>query len=184
MPRKSAREKIGEGLVADRDRRTICHQKADAAQRGQRRQRDDEGGQAHADDTEGMEGADRHADQKRNAHGRPERHAVLQQPGNRDTGEADHGADGQIDTGSNDDEGLPDRKDRRHGALPQQVADIIGGPETRRGEGREVARGTAGARAGSGRTGCSCPSSAPGAVSVVVSTLMIFLHAFSYPVFS
>ena len=48
----------GEGVVGDRDRRAVGHQKADAAQRRQRRQRDDERRQAHLDDAEGVEDAD------------------------------------------------------------------------------------------------------------------------------
>ena len=57
----AARE-AGEGVVGDVDGRAVGHQQADAAQRGQRRQRDDEGRQAHAHDAEGVEHADGDAD--------------------------------------------------------------------------------------------------------------------------
>ena len=59
MPRKTAREKSREARrLVMRDRRAVGHQQADAAQRGQRRQRHDERRQAELHDAEAMEQAD------------------------------------------------------------------------------------------------------------------------------
>src|ERR1700730_4548506 len=62
----------------------------------------------------------------------PNRVTVRQQPGNDHTGESDDGADRQIDPTGDDNEGLADGQNRGHGALTQQVSNVVVGPEAGR----------------------------------------------------
>ena len=69
------------------------------------------------------------ADQQGDDDRRPDRHAARQHHGDDRAGEADDRADGQIDTGGDDDEGLPHRHDRPHRILAQQILEIAEGRE-------------------------------------------------------
>ena len=87
------------------------------------------------------------------------REAGIHHHGDDDGGEADHGADRQVDAAGDDDEGLADRHDRDHRALPQQVGDVVGGGEARRRNGKHDPEQQPATPAASARTGrCSCAS--------------------------
>ena len=69
MPKKVELGEVDEGLVGDIDRRAVGDQQSDAAQRGEGRQRHDEGWQAHLGDAEAVE----HPDGKANEDGDDDR---------------------------------------------------------------------------------------------------------------
>ncbi len=66
---------------------------------------------------------------KRNKDGNPNWETAGQQHGNDHAGKADHCAHRQIDAGRDDDKRLADREDSRHGTLPEQVLNVVGGGE-------------------------------------------------------
>ena len=159
-PRKELRENCLERVVVDGDRVAVGHQQADAAQRGQRGQRNDEGRQAHLDDAEAMEEADRHADTASVGTTAIQTGTTgIDQHGEDDRAEANDRADRQVDAAGDDDEGLADREDGDHRTLTQQVGDVVGRCEARRRKATARSTTAPAAPAGSARTGrCSSAS--------------------------
>ena len=99
-------------------------QQAEAAQRGERRERHDEGRQAEPDDAEGMEAPDHRADRQRHEQREPDRRARLHEHGEHHARESEHGTHGKIDAAGDDDESLPHGDDRPERGLAHQVREV------------------------------------------------------------
>ena len=119
-------------IVGNGNGGAVGHQQTDAAQGRQRGQRHDEGRQTKFANPKSVENADGETQEKRDHDGRPNRETICQQHGDDNTGKANDRAHRQIDAGRDDDKRLADGEDRGHGALPQQVRDVVISPEALR----------------------------------------------------
>jgi hypothetical protein len=90
-------------------------------------QGDDEGGEAGAGHQQAVDDADQAADQE----GQQQRHQgpVPGAPGREDAAEREQGADGQVDTAGDDDEGHAERDDREERRTRGHVGDVVAGGE-------------------------------------------------------